>query len=103
MAKLTIEQKISKIEDVISKEEKTIEASKIKIKNLQTEIKKLKNEKDKQFADELLKIIRAKGIDSSQLMNDLKSVPKKDNENSEPLLENKTFNSTSYSYQKNKK
>ena len=105
MAKQTLEQKIAKTEDAILKEELLIEESKVKLKKLRSEIKSLKNEKDKEFADELLKIIKEKGIDGSKLINDLKATPKKDdnntsedvkkdNVNSEQLSEDATLNST---------
>lgn len=107
MAKQTLEQKISKTEDSILKEEMLIEESREKLKKLRNELKFLKHEKDKEFADELLKIIKEKGIDGSKLINDLKATPekddkivsedvKKDNVNSEQLSEDATLNSTNH-------
>ena len=55
MAKLTLEQRITKVHEAIAKEEKIIECSKEKIKSLNSELKSLKAEKEKIFANEVLK------------------------------------------------
>ena len=58
MAKLTLEQRITKVHEAIAKEEKIIECSKEKIKSLNSELKSLKAEKEKIFANEVLKLLK---------------------------------------------
>ena len=72
MAKLTLEQRITKIEDSIAKEELSIEESKGRIKKLKAELKALKAEKEQSFANEILKLMKSKGISHEELMNQLK-------------------------------
>ncbi len=73
MAKLTLEQRITKIEDSIAKEELSIEESKGRIKKLKAELKALKAEKEQSFANEILKLMKSKGISHEELMNQLNS------------------------------
>ena len=73
MAKLTLEQKIAKIEDAITKEELFIEESKNKIKKLKAELKAVKAEKEQSFANEILKLMKSKGISQENLIAQLKS------------------------------
>ena len=74
MAKQTLEQKIAKTEEAILKEEFLIEESKEKIKKLKAELKSLKSEKEKVFANEIIEIIKAKGISHEKLIADLNAV-----------------------------
>ena len=74
MAKQTLEQKIEKTEEAILKEEMAIEESKEKIKKLKAELKSLKSEKEKVFANEIIEIIKAKGISHEKLIADLNAV-----------------------------
>lgn len=73
MAKLTLEQKIAKIEDAIAKEELLIEESKKKIKKFKSELKTAKSEKEQSFANEILKLMKSKGISQENLIAQLKS------------------------------
>lgn len=73
MAKLTLEQRITKVHEAIAKEEKIIEYSKEKIKSLNSELKSLKAEKEKIFANEVLKLLKEKGINQEEFLSDLKS------------------------------
>lgn len=73
MAKLTLDQRITKIEDSITKEELSIEESKEKIKKLRAELKALKSEKEHSFANEVLKLMKSKGISQEELISQLKS------------------------------
>lgn len=73
MAKLTLEQRITKVHEAIAKEEKIIECSKEKIKSLNSELKSLKAEKEKIFANEVLKLLKEKGINQEEFLSDLKS------------------------------
>lgn len=77
MAKQTLEQKIEKTEDAILKEELLIEESKGKLKKLRDELKSLKSEKEKAFANEIIELIKAKGISHEKLIADLKAVSEK--------------------------
>lgn len=71
MAKLTLEQKIAKIEDAIAKEELLIEESKKKIKKFKSELKTAKAEKEQSFANEILKLMKSKGISQENLIAQL--------------------------------
>ncbi len=73
MAKLTLEQKIAKIDDAIAKEELLIEESKKKIKKLRSELKSAKIEKEQSFANEILKLMKSRGISQENLIAQLKS------------------------------
>lgn len=73
MAKITLEQKITKVEDSIAKEELSIEESKEKIKKLKSELRTLKAEKEQSFANEILKLMKSKGISQENLIAQLQS------------------------------
>ena len=73
MAKLTIDQRIAKIEDAILKEELAIETSKEKIKSLKAELKTMQIEKEQSFANEVLKLLKAKGINQDKFLSELKA------------------------------
>lgn len=72
MAKITLDQKIAKVEEQILKEELTIEESRQKIKSLKAECKKLTDEKEKIFANEIIKVIKEKGINQEELLTELR-------------------------------
>lgn len=71
MSKSTLDQKIAKLKDAIAKEELSIEESKAKIKKLKAELKTVKAEKEQSFANELLKLMKSKGLSQDVLMNTL--------------------------------
>lgn len=73
MAKITLEQKITRVEDSIAKEELSIEESKEKIKKLKSELRTLKAEKEQSFANEILKLMKSKGISQENLIAQLQS------------------------------
>lgn len=73
MAKLTIDQRIAKTEDAILKEELAIETSKEKIKSLKAELKTMQTEKEQSFANEVLKLLKAKGINQDKFLSELKA------------------------------
>ena len=89
MAKQTLDQKITKIEDAIIKEELIIEESKEKLKKLRYELKALKSEKEKAFANEIIEMIKNKGISHEKLIADLNAVLEK-KETSEELYKSST-------------
>ena len=74
LAKLTLEQRISKVEDAITNEELLIEASKEKIKKFKAELKTLVAEKEQSFANEVLRLVKEKGINPDAFLSSLKDV-----------------------------
>lgn len=68
MAKLTLDQKIEKVKEQIAKEESIIEVSKEKIKKLTTELKALQMEKEQSFANDIIKLMKSKGITQEQIL-----------------------------------
>lgn len=64
MAKLTLDEKIAKAQEIISKEEAVIAASREKIKKAQDDMKKYQKEKDANFANEILAIV-SQGVNLS--------------------------------------
>lgn len=110
MAKLTLDQKISKTEESIVKEELSIEESKEKIKKLKSELRMLKAEKEQSFANEILKLMKSKGISQENLIAQLQSAESQvpDESFSSPnvtsdtasVAENKIDFSTSNSFQR---
>ena len=72
MAKLTIDQRIAKVNSQIQKEEETIQESKEKIKKLTAELKLLTAEKEQSFANDIIKLMKANGLSQEQLMAQLK-------------------------------
>lgn len=81
MAKLSIDQRIAKTEEAIIKEEILIEESKEKVKSLKSELKTLQTEKEKSFANEVIKLLKAKGINQDKFLSELKTIP--ENESSD--------------------
>ena len=73
MAKLTLEQKITKVNEQIANEEKKIEDSKEKIKKLNAELKVLQSEKEHSFANDIIKLMKEKGLSQDQLIAQLMS------------------------------
>lgn len=73
MAKLTLDQKITKVNEQIAKEEKNIEDSKERIKKLNTELKALQSEKEHSFANDIIKLMKEKGLSQDQLLAQLMS------------------------------
>lgn len=71
MPKSSTEQRIAKVEEAIAKEELAIEASRNKIKELNAELKTLRSEQEQQFANEVLKLMKSKGISQADLMKEL--------------------------------
>ena len=80
MAKITLDQKIAKVDEQIMKEELIIEESRQKIKTLKSERKKLTDEKEMIFANQIMKIIREKGINQEELLTELKDKENNTNE-----------------------
>ncbi len=80
MAKITLDQKIAKVDEQIMKEELIIEESRQKIKTLKSERKKLTDEKEMIFANQIMKIIREKGINQEELLTELKHKENNTNE-----------------------
>ena len=73
MAKLTLEQKITKVNEQIAKEEKIIEDSKEKIKKYNAELKALQSEKEHSFSNDIIKLMKEKGLSQDQLLAQLMS------------------------------
>lgn len=73
MAKLTLDQKITKVTEQIAKEEKNIEESKERIKKLNAELKALQMEKEHSFANDIIKLMKEKGLSQDQLLAQLMS------------------------------
>ena len=73
MAKLTTDQRITRITEQIEKEEQTIELSKEKIRKLNTELKALRSEKEHSFANDIIKLMKANGISQADLLSQLRA------------------------------
>ena len=73
MAKLTLDQKITKVNEQRAKEEKNIEDSKERIKKLNAELKVLQSEKEHSFANDIIKLMKEKGLSQDQLLAQLMS------------------------------
>ena len=73
MAKLTIDQRIAKVNSQIQKEEEAIQESKEKIKQLNAELRTLTAEKEQSFANDIIKLMKANGLSQEQLLAQLKS------------------------------
>lgn len=71
MAKLTLDQKIAKVIGQIAKEEKLIDESKEKIKKLNVELKSLQLEKEHSFANDIIKLMKEKGLSQEELLAQL--------------------------------
>lgn len=72
MAKLTIDQRIAKVNSQIQKEEEAILESKDKIKQLNAELRTLTAEKEHSFANDIIKLMKENGLSQEQLMAQLK-------------------------------
>ena len=101
MAKITLDQKIAKVDEQIMKEELIIEESRQKIKTLKSERKKLTDEKEMIFANQIMKIIREKGINQEELLTELKhkenntNVAKVESNNSDETVQSASVYKTS--------
>ena len=76
MSKLTLDQKIEKVEEQIKKEEQAIELSKEKIRKLNADLKALKSEKEQSFANDIIKLMKANGISQADLLSQLRAQTK---------------------------
>jgi N-acyl-D-aspartate/D-glutamate deacylase len=66
MAKLTIDERVNKIEKAIKKEAAVIVSSKERVKNLKKELKALTDEKNRTFANSFLEIIAESGFETDE-------------------------------------
>lgn len=71
MPKLTLDEKIAKVTENIAKEEATIEKSREKIKQYKEELKTLSAEKERSFANDIIKLMKEKGLSQEQLISQL--------------------------------
>lgn len=71
MPKLTLDEKIAKVTGNIAKEEATIEKSREKIKQYKEELKTLSAEKERSFANDIIKLMKEKGLSQEQLIAQL--------------------------------
>lgn len=95
MSKISHDQKIAKLEDAIAKEELIIKESKAKIKKLKSELKTVKAEKEQSFANELLKLMKSKGLSQDVLMNTLNQLDTDKSKNESETISSPTVNSAS--------
>lgn len=102
MAKLTLDQKITKIEDSIAREELSIDESKEKLKKLKSELKTLKAEKEQSFANEILKLMKSKGISHEELITQLKAAESQNSETSDETFSSPNATSDTASSAENK-
>lgn len=66
MSKMTLYQRIEKVNNSIQKEEEIIATSSSKVKELNKELKSLLAEKDQQYANDFLSLMTENGITSDQ-------------------------------------
>lgn len=86
MPKLTPSEKLAKIDDTIAKEELAIEASKEKIKSLKAERKKVEQENDQSFANEIMKLMKSKGLTRETILQTLSEVQREEPFSSSPSV-----------------
>lgn len=98
MAKLTLDQKITKVTEQIAKEEKNIEESKEKIKKLNGELKALQTEKEHSFANDIIKLMKANGLSQEQLLAQLKAQATNDSSSALSSLSDDNTSGSSSSY-----
>ncbi|SFY13830.1 hypothetical protein [Ruminococcus sp. XPD3002] len=98
MAKLTLDQKITKVTEQITKEEKNIEESKERIKKLNAELKALQTEKDHSFANDIIKLMKANGLSQEQLLAQLKAQATNDSSSALSSLSDDNTSGSSSSY-----
>ncbi len=85
MPKLTPTERLAKIDEAITKEELAIEASKEKIKTLKAERKKVEQENDQSFANEIMKLMKSKGLSREAILQTLADA-KQEESNSSPAV-----------------
>lgn len=102
MAKLTLDEKITKVTENITKEELSIEESKDRIKKLKVELKTLKAEKEQSFANEILKLMKSKGISHEELITQLKATESQTSETSDETFSSPNVSSDTTSSTENK-
>lgn len=95
MSNIPIQKKIKMLEAEIIKEELAIEESKAKIKKLKSELKTVKAEKEQSFANELLKLMKSKGLSQDVLMNTLNQLDTDKSKNESETISSPTVNSAS--------
>ena len=66
MAKITLEEKISKLQNSIKKEEQIILISSQKVKEFKKELRELLAEKDKQYANDIIALMSENGFTSDE-------------------------------------
>ncbi|SFY13625.1 hypothetical protein [Ruminococcus sp. XPD3002] len=98
MAKLTLDQKITKVTEQIAKEEKNIEESKERIKKLNAELKTLQTEKEHSFANDIIKLMKANGLSQEQLLAQLKAQATNDSSSALSSLSDDNTSGSSSSY-----
>ena len=98
MAKLTLDQKITKVTEQIAKEEKNIEESKERIKKLNAELKALQTEKEHSFANDIIKLMKANGLSQEQLLAQLKAQATNDSSSALSSLSDDNTSGSSSSY-----
>lgn len=98
MAKLTLDQKITKVTEQIAKEEKNIEESKERIKKLNAELKALQMEKEHSFANDIIKLMKANGLSQEQLLAQLKAQATNDSSSALSSLSDDNTSGSSSSY-----
>jgi len=70
MSKLTLTQRIEKLNENILKEEILIEGAKEKIKKFKVEIKELQEEKNQTYGSDFLKILAENGLTTDEQKNE---------------------------------
>lgn len=98
MAKLTLDQKITKVTEQIAKEEKNIEESKERIKKLNAELKALQTEKEHSFANDIIKLMKANGLSQEQLLAQPKAQATNDSSSALSSLSDDNTSGSSSSY-----
>ena len=86
MPKLTPHEKLVKLDEAITKEELAIEASKKKIKELKAERKKVEQENDQSFANEIMKLMRTKGMSREAILQTIAEVKQDETVSSSPAV-----------------
>ncbi len=90
MGRTPVDERIKKVEEQIAKEELNIETSREKIRKLKEELNVLNSEKEKTFMNDIIKLMKSKGISHDDVFNMINSnkTAETGNINSSPM-ENK--------------
>lgn len=90
MGRTPVDERIKKVEEQIAKEELNIETSREKIRKLKEELNVLNSEKEKTFMNDIIKLMKSKGISHDDVFNMINSnkTSETENINSSPM-ENK--------------